>query len=227
MLRVMLAALLTAAAPATAAERAFPATGFDKVDLAAAAMVEVHAGGGFAIRATGDQKLLDRLDLVVRNGTLVIGWRPGSALTLRHSDALRIAVSMPRITAATVSGAGTIAVDRAEIPDFTATVDGAGTLRVAAMRARRATLKVGGAGQVVAAGAAERVDAHVSGVGSIDAAALAARAGFIDMAGAGSIKVHVNGPAYVTMGGLGSVRVLGRARCNVHKKGFGSVHCGA
>ena len=227
MRRFMLAALLSTTAPAAAAERAFPATGFDKVDLAAAAVVEVHAGRRFEIRATGDQKLLDRLNLSVRDDTLVIGWLPGPALTLRHSDALRIAISMPHISAATVSGAGTIAVDRAEAPNFVATVDGAGTVRLPALRTRRATLSVGGAGQIVAAGRAEQVNARVTGVGSIDAAALAAGAGRFAMSGAGSIQAHVDGSADVTMGGFGSVRVLGQARCNVHKNGFGSVHCGA
>ena len=41
---VLAAVLLSAAAPACAAERDFPNAGFDKVDLAAAGKVEVRTG---------------------------------------------------------------------------------------------------------------------------------------------------------------------------------------
>ena len=225
----ILAALLAAgtAMPAIAADRSFPATGFDKVDLAAAATVDVRTGGAFAIRAEGDQRLLDRLDIEVRNGTLIVGWRRGPALQLERKDNLHIAITMPRISAATVSGAGTLSIDRVEVPDFAATLRGAGTLRLVSLRARQVRLDMNGAGQIVAVGSAEQIEAHLNGVGSIDAAQLPARAGRLTMSGTGSIKARVNGPADVTMAGIGRIEVRGQARCAIHKSGLGSVDCGA
>jgi len=229
MRRSIVAALLIAAtaAPAAAADRSFAASGFDKIDLAAAATVDVHSGGDFAVRADGDPRLLDRLDIGVRDGTLVIGWRRGSQVHLDRNSKLHIAVTLPRIAAATISGAGSLTIDRAEVPTFAATLRGAGTLRIATLVTQRARLDMNGAGQIIAAGSADQVDAHVNGVGAIDAAHLAARAGSLAMSGTGSIKARVNGPADVTMAGVGSVDVQGQARCTVHKSGFGSVHCGA
>jgi len=227
MRHLILAAIAGLASPGLAADRSFPAAGFDKVDLAAAAAVDVHSGGPFAVRADGDPALIQRLDITVRNGTLVIGWLPGRALTMNHNNKLHIAITMPRISAATISGAGTLTVDRAEAPDFTATLKGAGTVRLGALRARHAQLNMIGAGQIVAAGSTGEIEAHVNGVGAIDAGQLVARGGRFVMAGTGSIKAQVDGPADVTMAGLGSVDVRGRARCTVHKSGFGSVHCGA
>ena len=229
MRRWILAALLAAgvAAPATAADRSFAAAGFDKIDLAAAATVEVQTGGRFAIHAEGDPGLLDRLDITVRDGTLIVGWRRGPAIQLNRNNNLHITVAMPRITAATVSGAGTLSIDRADVPDFAATLRGAGTLRLASLRVRQLHLDMNGAGQIVAAGAAEQIEAHLNGVGSIDAAQLTARSGRLAMAGTGSLKARVNGPADVTMGGIGRIEVLGQAHCTIHKSGLGSVDCGA
>jgi hypothetical protein len=229
MRRWILAGLLAAgaAAPLAAADRSFAATGFDKVDLAAAARVDVHTGGSFAIRAAGDPSLLDRLDIAVREGTLVVGWRRGSSIQLNRNNNLHIAITMPRVAAATVSGAGTLSIDRAEAPDFAATLRGAGTLRLPSLHARQVRLDMNGAGQIVAAGSAEQIDAHLNGVGSIDAAQLAARAGRFAMSGTGSIQARVNGPADVTVAGIGRVEVRGQARCTIHKSGLGSVDCGA
>src|SRR3569833_3557895 len=118
--------LLSAAAPACAAERDFPNAGFDKVDLAAAAKVDVHTGDRFAVHASGDPKWLDLLNIRVVQGTLVIGWTR-EHINMNGHNPLHIQVTMPRISGATLSGAGTITVDRADGPGFAATIRGAGT----------------------------------------------------------------------------------------------------
>jgi len=222
---VLAVLLLSAAAPAFAAERDFPNAGFDKVDLAAAAKVDVHSGTRFAVHASGDPKWLDLLDIKVVQGTLVIGWTR-EHINMHGHDPIHIMVSMPRVAGATLSGAGTILVDRADGPEFAATIRGAGTIDVPALHADRARFDMGGAGKITAAGSAGSVDARVHGFGAIELAGLAARAGRFDMSGTGSIKARVDGPADVTMNGVGSVDVVGGPRCTVHKSGLGSVHCG-
>jgi len=220
------ALLLAVAAPASAADRDFPTTGFDKVDLAAAAKVDVHTGSRFAVHASGDPKWLDLLNIRVVDGTLVIGWTRNH-ISLNGHQPVHIQVTMPRISGATLSGAGTITVDRADGPDFAATLRGAGTIDLPALHANQARFEMAGAGKISAAGSAGSVDAHVRGFGAIELAGLAARTGRFDMSGTGSIKGRVDGPADVTMNGVGSVDVFGSPRCTVHKHGLGSVHCGA
>jgi len=226
MRRLILAALLlSASAPAFAAERDFPNAGFDKVNLAAAAKVDVHSGTRFAVHASGDPKWLDLLDIRVEQGTLVIGWTRDH-INMHGHDPIHIQISMPRIAEATLSGAGTIMVDRADGPDFAATIRGAGTIDLPALHTDRARFEMSGAGKITAAGSAGSVDAHVRGFGAIELASLAAHAGRFDLSGTGSIKARVDGPADVAMTGVGSIDVVGGARCTVHKGGLGSVHCG-
>lgn len=225
MRRLMLAALLlSAAAPACAAERDFPNTGFDKVDLAAVGKVNVHTGDRFAVHVSGDPKWLDLLNIRVVQGTLVIGWTREHLHT--NGQNLHIQVTMPRISAATLSGAGTILVDRVESPDFSATLRGAGSIDLPVLHTERARFEMGGAGKITAAGSAGSVDANVHGFGTIELDGLAARAGRFDMSGTGSIKARVDGPADANLNGVGSIAVAGNPRCTVHKNGLGSVHCG-
>lgn len=214
------------ASPAPAAVRDWKIAGFDKVDLAAAAAVQVHAGGAFAVHADGDADLVNCLDLQVREGTLVIRWLPGREPHNLRNEHLHIFVTMPRVAGAAVTGAGTVDVDGAEGPAFAGRVGGAGTLKVGGLKVGQTSLDVGGTGTLEAAGGTDKLVVHLNGVGSIKAGGLAARAGLIDMSGTGSVTARVNGPVEVRLSGLGSVSVLGQPKCIVHKSGWGSVHCG-
>jgi len=156
---------------------------------------------------------------------LVIGWTRNQ-VHMNGRDPIHILVSMPRVSGATLSGAGSVTIDRTESPDFSANLRGAGTIDLPALHADRARFDMGGAGKITAAGSVGSVDAQVHGFGSIELASLAARAGRFDMSGTGSIRARVDGPADATMNGVGSIDILGSPRCTVHKHGLGSIHCG-
>jgi hypothetical protein len=215
---------LLSAAPAAAATRDYPAQGFDKVELKSAATVAITAGPRFAVHAEGDPALLRRLTADVRGNTLVLGWIEGGSV--RGNNDLHVAITMPRIAGADISGAGTMTIDRVDAPQFAGAIGGAGTIRIAQLRAPRTSLSMGGTGQIVAAGRTARLEANVSGVGTIDAANLAADAGSFAMSGTGHISARVNGPAAISLSGMGSVVVAGNAQCAVQKSGLGSVRCG-
>lgn len=225
-MRILPALVLAAiaAVPAAAATRDYPAQGFTRVELKSAATVAITAGPRFAVHAEGDPELVRRLAADVRGDTLVLGWNGDGSV--RGANNLHVAITMPRVAGAAISGAGTMTIDRVEGPDFAGDVGGAGTIRIARLRAPRTALAMGGTGQIVVAGHTARLDAKVSGVGSIDAANLAADAGSFAMSGTGHISARVNGPAAVSLSGMGSVVVAGNARCAVRKSGLGSVRCG-
>jgi hypothetical protein len=219
---LMLAAI--AAAPAAAATRDFSAQGFDKVELKSAATVAITAGPRFGVHAEGDPELVRRLTADVRGNTLVLGWSEGGSV--RGANNLHISITMPRVSGAAISGAGTMTIDRVEGGEFAGDVSGAGTIRIAQLRVPHTVLAMGGTGQIVAAGHTAKLEVRVSGVGSVDAANLAADAGAFVMSGTGKISARINGPAAVDLSGMGSVVVAGNAQCAVRKSGMGSVRCG-
>jgi hypothetical protein len=230
-MRKMMGVAMTAAglgllaAPAHAAVRDWPARDFERVELSGAADATILTGQRFSVHADGDPRLLDRMTADVRQGTLVIGWRPGERVDTRDGH-VRITITMPRITGVTRSGAGDLSVDRVDAPDFTAEISGVGNIRLPSVRSRHVSLTTSGAGNIAAAGAVERIDAEISGVGSLDAVGLPARAGQFSVSGTGKLRATVNGPADVTLSGVGRVDIGGRPACTVHKSGLGRVRCG-
>ena len=220
------AALATLAATAApAATRDFPVQGFSQVDLRGAADVTIRTGAGYSVHADGDPQLVDRLTADVRQGVLVLGWKPGSATHGRSGD-LHITITMPRATSVALGGAGSIDLDQGSGPAFGASVAGAGTIRVAAVHVDRTVLSMSGTGHIAIAGNTGAIDARTSGVGSIDAAGLTAKSGNLTMSGTGQIHARVDGPAEVTMSGIGHITVDGHPTCTVYKSGLGDIHCG-
>jgi hypothetical protein len=217
-----LMALACASAPADAATRDFPLSGFDRVDLSGVAAVVVHTGGSYAVHADGDAEAVDALLIERRGNTLVIGHKPG--VHTIHGQA-KVDVSLPHLAVASASGAGSITVDRVTGPGFTANLSGTGTIRLPAVAVGQLRVSVSGAGSAVMAGRADRIDLDLSGTGSVDAKALVADGGRLSSSGVGSIHAQVNGPVDVNASGIGSVKVGGRPACTIHRSGLGSVHC--
>ena len=220
----MLPLLLAAAIAAAPADRAYPVNGFDSVALQAPADVTIASGPAFAVRASGDPALVSRLTATVQGHALVLGLAKGRSI---DGQGLRIAITMPRLSGVSISGAGNIVADRAIGQLFEAKVGGAGNVEVRSLVAAATRLTTSGAGGITIAGRTGSLYAHVTGVGSIDAARLAAKAGDVGVSGTGSITARVDGPVKVSLTGVGSVEIAGAARCEVHKMGIGSVQCGA
>lgn len=210
--------------PGPRAERSYPLSGFTRIANAAPADVRVTTGGGFAIKASGSEKLLERLELTVENGALQIRVRKG-AWNFGNNGSATIEVAMPRIEGASIAGAGGMTIDRGS-GDFAGDISGAGDLTIGRVEGGNVSFDVSGAGDVAAAGTAETLNASVAGAGSIRAKELRVRSAEVEVAGAGSVDATVDGDARVSIAGIGSVDLGPRAKCNVSKAGLGSVTCG-
>jgi hypothetical protein len=213
-----------AAAPAVAETRDYPLSGFEKVQLDAAADVTITTGDRFAVHADGSPELVGQLAPAVRNGTLFLDWhKPAPHITEGH---LAIAVTLPRATGVGIRGAGRVTLDRAEGPTVVAAIDGTGAITIATVRTPRMVVAMHGTGAITVSGTTDWIDARKSGVGSIDAGGLTARGGVLIASGVGSISARVDGPVDATLSGIGSIDVAGHPTCTIHRSGLGHVSCG-
>lgn len=221
-------------------QRTFAASGFDSVELAGSDDVSVRVGGGFAVTAEGDAEALDTLKITRDGGTLRVSRRNG-----RSRGHARVTVTMPAITAATLSGSGNLSVDRVEARAFKAKLAGSGNLTVATLRAEETDLSIAGSGNaalsgragaldvaiagsgnVTLAGESDRLEVSIAGSGDVAGERLVAKAADIKVMGSGSVRATVDGQAEVMSMGSGDVDLGARARCSVRKMGSGSVRCG-
>lgn len=205
--------------------RTWPIAGFSAVDATGPDDIDVRVGSGFSVRAEGDAKDLDRLDIARDGDSLSIGRKSQSGFTWASTDGVRIYVTMPRITAARITGSGNMTVDHVEGDAFTGRTTGAGELTLSSINVRTVSLNSTGSGNVRAAGTTGTADLSTTGAGDIATPDLKAQSATVSVLGAGSVKATVTGPATVKVTGPGDVTLTGGAKCTVSKLGPGDVTC--
>ena len=205
--------------------RSYAVDGFSKIALGGSDDVDVRAGTAFSVRAEGPSEELDRLRIARDGETLEIG-RKRNAFGFGRRTKVKVYITLPRLTEATIAGSGTMAVDRIEGGGFEANIAGSGDLNIAALTTDEAEVSIAGSGNVRAGGAVKRLEAGIAGSGSLDAAGLRVERAKVTVAGSGNVRAAVTGTATVEMMGSGNVDLGAAATCTVSKAGSGSVRCG-
>ncbi|OYW14135.1 MAG: hypothetical protein B7Z50_05110 [Sphingomonadales bacterium 12-62-5] len=201
------AAFLAAALPAHATERSFANTGFTQVVLEANDTVSIRKGA-FRLVATGSEADLDRLEIRQEGTTLRIGRKRGNWDWRGRS--LQVAVSLPALTAVTVSGSGNATADVAEGAAVNLRVSGSGDLAVRDVKTQALSASISGSGGLsVASVASGGVNASISGSGS----------------GSGDVSLKASGAVTARTSGSGDVVVTGGARCTSRSSGSGTIRC--
>ena len=215
----------TVQASGTGATRSYAASGFTGVDLRGSDDVDVRFADAFSVKAEGDPKVLDQLDIRVEGSTLKVGRKDNSGWNWHSDRGAKISVTLPRLVAASVAGSGNMTVDRGE-GDFSGSIAGSGDLRIGQLKGGAVDLSIAGSGNLTAAGTATSLNTSTAGSGDIDASGLTATSAKVSVAGSGSVRGTVNGAADVSIMGSGDVDLGGGAKCNVSAMGSGEAHCG-
>lgn len=210
-----------------AATRDFPVGAFERVSNATPFDVRVRTGGAPAVRAEAPQRLLDRLDVSVRDGTLLVTTRRAAGLGGWSFGGQRavVEVSVPALSGAELTGPGDLSVDRVRADRFTARVDGPGDLTVDRVEAHVVDATLNGPGDLRLAGRADAATLTLHGPGDIKAAGLTLRDAQLDLHGPGDLAVAVTGTARGMLNGPGDITVTGGGRCEIVKHGPGDVNC--
>ncbi len=229
MIRILLPLLvLLAAAPATAAERRYTITDFDRVQVEGPFKVTLKTGGSTAAFASGSSGALDRLSIDVQGRTLRIrqnrsawGGYPGEAI-----GPLLIQVATPTLRAVSVGGSGTLAIDRAKSMRFDVALSGSGRIDVGALEADFLNIGLLGSGTVAISGKAKSLRAAIQGSGNFEGSALSVEDAQIGSDTTGLVGVAVRRAVNVTSTGQGDTRIIGSPSCTVKQTGSGQVFCG-
>jgi hypothetical protein len=230
MKRIMIACLmLAAAAPAAAAERTYMVVDFDKIRVEGPYQVTLSTGVPTRAVATGPQGALERVSIEVQGTTLYVranrsawGGYPGEG-----GGVAKISISTRALRSATVIGAGTLAIDRAQGLRVDLLVSGSGRIGIAAVDADLLVASLNGSGKIALGGKAKQLRANISGSGDLDAASFRADNADIATDTSGSVALTAVRTAKVRANGTGEVAISGSAACTVTGPGTGGVSCGA
>ena len=158
---------------------------FNSVDLAGSNNVTIHVGGKQSVVVRADSNLLHRVTTQVHGGTLVIG-TTGSITT---KSPMSVQISMPSLTALTLSGSGNISA--------------------ANIQAQRLNVTLPGSGVVHASGTSARLDVSLGGSGDAQLQQLTARYVHAILSGSGRIAVHPTNTLQASVSGSGAIMYSG------------------
>jgi hypothetical protein len=207
--------------------RNYQVAGFDRVALAGPHNVIVTVGGAASVRAEGDSKLIERLEITVKDGELRIGEkdRSGFSWSSNNRQALTIYVTAPSLRSAAVAGSGDLKVDKVEGKTFAAAIGGSGNIDLPSMKVEEASFAIGGSGNIKAVGTAATSAASIGGSGDLDLAGFETRQTKVSIAGSGNVTARATEAADINIVGSGDVTLAGGAKCTISKMGSGEARC--
>lgn len=229
MTRIMLAAIFAlSAAPASAAERRYTVTDFDRIQVDGPFQVTLATGRPSSAMVSGSNAAVERVSIDVQGRTLRVranrsawGGYPGEG-----AGPVRILLSTQALRSASLAGSGRLSIDKARTMQFDASVSGSGQIDIGAIEADRLALALLGSGKIMVGGKAKSLRAAIQGAGDLQAEGLSVEDAQIDASTSGSIAVAVRRAARVTSTGQGDMTIIGSPACTVKSTGSGLVLCG-
>jgi hypothetical protein len=186
-----------------AATQARAVPSFTGLDLAGSNEVTVVVGAPRSVVVHADTNLISHVTTRVVDGTLVIA---DTGNYTSHAP-MNVAVSVPSLTALTLSGDGQISVTGIGVP--------------------RLTVAVSGSGQLSAAGAATRLDVTLSGAGRAALSQLSVRDVHAVLTGSGLIQVTATSSLNAAVPGSGLIMYTGNpAQVVTSVTGTGAITAG-
>jgi hypothetical protein len=222
---LFLAAVLPLASPAGAATRNFGITSFEKIRVEGPFKVTVTTGVAPFARASGSPAAIDKVAIETRGNTLVVhtnldswGGYPG-----RDSGPVEIFVGTHDLSSGWISGAGSLAIDKAKGLSFDLSVQGSAAGAIRQANVDQLNLSVVGTGSASVAGHASKMTAVVRGVASLNAAGLAVKDATLGAEGSSTVAANVSDSATVDGSGAIAIQLTGRPACTVRVSGSASV----
>ena len=209
--------------------RDYQVGGFDRIALAGRHDVIVTVGGPPSVRAEGDAKLIERLEIKVEGGELGIGSKEKKwSMGLKgHRGKVTIHVTVPALTGAQIAGSGDIRIDKVAGDSFKGGIGGSGTLQIGSLQVKDVQFAIGGSGDIRAAGTAQTANASIGGSGNLSLEQLEIRRANVSIAGSGDVRARATETAEISIVGSGNVTVSGGAKCTISKMGSGEARCTA
>lgn len=226
MKNLLLVASLFISAPATAADRNFGVSGFDRVRVDGDYKVNLTVGVAPFARASGSARALDPVDVAVEGRTLIVranrsaswGGYPGES-----AGPVEVSIGTHELTAAFVNGAGSLNINQVRGLKFEVSAQGAGSVTIDKVEVDQFQIALAGAASARLSGKALKLTAIVRGTSSLDGEALSVKDAVIGATGPAIVKLTATGTAKVDAMGVASVSLIGKPACTVTTKGSASV----
>lgn len=222
----VLAALIVAAAgasSATAADRNYSVTSFDRIRLDGPFKVRLVTNVAPFAKASGSPEALDSVSIAVQGRTLVVrssrsswGGYPG-----RQVGPVEISVGTHDLAAIYINGPGSMSIDKVRGLSFELSIQGSGAATIANVAVDQLKVGISGAASTTLAGKAPKMTATIRGTSVFDSSSLFVRDMVVSAEGPAIVKVNASSSAKINASGAASIEVAGGGACAI--KASGSV----
>jgi hypothetical protein len=220
------ALLATWPLPAHSANRNYGVAGFTKIRVEGPYKVTVKTGVAPFAKASGSPAALDRVQVDMRGDTLVVhsnsgaawGGYPGAA-----SGPAEIFIGTHELSRASVTGAGTISIDRVEGLSFALSLQGSGAGEIGKVESDQINVSLVGTASAKLGGRARKMTALVRGVSALDSAAMTVPHAHISADGTATVDANVTETARVDASGPATIRLTGQPSCTLKVSGAATV----
>ena len=208
---IMVIAFLGIMVRASGQEQVRQVSGFNKVSNGGPFAVHVNINGTESLKIDGaDQENLAEIETFVRNGSLEIRWKQGSA-PHRFSGRIDVYVTAKSLSGLSNAGSGSLDVDGVvKGGSVELELSGSGTIR-AAIDADKLDVGISGSGMATLKGKANSTHIGIAGSGGLRAESLATDAVDAEISGSGNAHIEVNKTVSASIAGSGSLYYSGAA----------------
>jgi hypothetical protein len=191
------------------------------VVLAGSGELTIVPGSPASLSVTADDNILPVIETETEGGKLTLHTR--SRTDVRPKTKIAYTLTVPRLTAITVSGAGHVKADQLTAGALTVKLSGAGTAKLNNVACKSLALHLSGAGTATVTGVAEKLTVKLSGAGDIDAVGLKASSADVQVSGAGDIRVWATDELKARISGAGGVKYKGSPKVEQKVSGAGRI----
>lgn len=178
---------------------------FDRLDMGSAFTIVVQQGPVFTIKAEGDRRNLDDLEVYTRNGTLYARYRNAR----RREYETAFTITLPTLRGVAFSGASRSTVTGfSTLPELDIELSGASKGQFT-VQATRTNLNLLGASNGQLNGSGSTLSAVVSGASVLQAFTYPVAEADLDASGASKLNVSVAAKLRVDASGASSIRYRG------------------
>lgn len=191
--------------PYQADKQVYAFTDFNRLDMGSAFIISVEQGSTFSVKAEGDRRNLDDLDVYVRNGTLYARYRNSRQRSYETS----FTITMPTLRGVAFSGASRSTVTGfTNLNELAIDLSGASESQITT-QANRSAIQLSGASTLRLTGTGTVLTADLSGASLLQAFDYPVIESGIEASGASKANIRVAARLVATASGASTIRYRG------------------
>jgi Putative auto-transporter adhesin, head GIN domain len=219
---------VTMTAPATAGDRNFSVSNFDRIRVIGPYVVDLETGKPPSAKAIGSPQSQDRVSITQVGEMLIIRTNSAawSGVQGKKYGTARLKITVPMLKSASVEGNGILNITAIKGQRVQLGITGSGMLSVAKVQADLLDVSLAGDGTAALSGTAQKAIIYGRGNASLKGALLKAKSVELTWQSAGNAEIEAVTLAKINSTGSGNVTVTGaRVACTVDAAGAGDVMC--